>query len=122
MHFNDITNDLTNVGKIFYMSGYENNNLRKRPATNTKPTKVSMELFSKLYPQHAQYFPEHVLPVKINKDGSITTEHLVIYTDVHHFFDNEKESIAWYNESIEKVLTLIDAFKEKTSTMKIKIK
>lgn len=120
MHFNDITHDLSNAGKIFYMSGYENDNLRKRPATNTKPTKVMMVLFSTLYP--SQYYPDHVLPVKINKDGTTDTERAVFYTDVHHFFENEKESIAWYNESIEKVLTLIDEFKEKTSTMKIKIK
>ncbi len=118
MNYLDIIKDVSLKDKILYISGYDNSNLRKVPATNTKPMKVMMKLHADLYP-NSPYQYAHLIPVYLDKKGNGTTKIFEVYTDVHHLFDNEQDCIDHYNKSVDKVLQQIDEFKAKTLKNKI---
>lgn len=118
MHCQKIDLDLNNLDKIYYVSGYDNHNLRKNASINTKPQKVQMKLFTDLYPD-AQYYKQHLLPVLLDKKGNATDKIFQVYTDIHRFFDNEQDSIDHYNKCVDKIATNIEEFKIKTLKNKI---
>lgn len=111
--------DFSFDGKILYISGYNNLNLRKVASTNTKPQKVMMKRYTELYPNSPYPGIEHLIPVLLDKDGNGTTNIFNVYTDVHHLFENEQDSIVHYNNCVDKVITRIEEFKDKTLKNKI---
>ncbi len=119
MHYELFWKDLTKEGEIFYVSGYDNSNLRKVAATNTKPQKVMMKLYTELYPNSPYPGIEHLIPVHLDKQGNGTTKIFQVYTDIHRFYDNEQDCINHYNNSIDKVVKKIEEFKDKTLKNKI---
>lgn len=91
-------------GKVFWVSGYANPNLRNSPKTNIKPTKVTMYKNDPDKPHRTglyQYDKKFEYFVAKSDKGKI----MPVSAGVN-VYDTEEEAIEGYNESVEFVASL----------------
>lgn len=117
MQIKDVIHDLSNEGKVLYISGFANPKLRTRAQVNTKPFKVQLKLYSE-FGQVSANRPEHLVAVLFDRDDQPTRQRFDM-NGSHELFDTEYEAIEYYNSCVQKVLDLVDVMYEKIEKNKL---
>lgn len=118
MKVTDVINDLSNEGKVFYVSGFANPRLRTRAMVNTKPFQITLKLFSEFGQVNKFGVEQHLVAVYLDRDEQPTRNRFEMNV-VHELFETEYEAIEYYNKCVEEVLSLVDAMYEKIEKNKL---
>lgn len=116
MQIKDVVHDLSNEGKVLYISGFSNPKLRTRAQVNTKPFKVQLRRYSEF--GQVIHIPEHLVAVFLDRDEQPTRNRFEM-NSVHELFETEYEAIEYYNSCVQGVLELVDAMYTKIEKNKL---